>query len=209
MGRVTAWIGLGANVGDADATLARAIHALAALPDAAVVGVSRLYVTVPVGVSFQPDFRNAVVSVEVPAGPDPPTGALALLAALKGIERAFGRRRRRRWGPRPIDLDLLAFGDAELAVDRPPEGLSLDDVGGQSEGVRLLVIPHPEAAERLFVLAPWADLAPDLVPPGWTETVDAARRRRAAVEGPSSVRPVAEWDGAAWRLLSGTGPEGT
>ena len=192
---VVAYVGLGANVGDARRTLVAAVHALAALPGARLVGVSRLYVTRPVGVGDQPEFHNAVVALDVPAGPDPERGALALLVALKGIERAFGRQRRRRWGPRELDLDLLLFGDERISVERPPDGVSLD--AGHRD--RLLVVPHPEARDRLFVLAPLADLAPDVVPPGWDETVAIARDRRLGAEGPGAVRVVGEWAGHAWR----------
>jgi 2-amino-4-hydroxy-6-hydroxymethyldihydropteridine diphosphokinase len=158
--------------------------------------VSRLYATAPVGVTDQPEFRNAVVALDVPGGPDPATGAAALLVALKGLERSFGRRDRERWGPRELDLDLLVFGRSKLSVDRPPEGRSVD--AGKSE--RLLVVPHPEAQRRLFVLAPLADLAPGLRPPGWGETVESARRRQTSIEGPGSVRPVARWsDSEGWR----------
>ena len=192
--RVRAYVGIGANVGDAPATLAAAIHALAALPDTRVVGVSSLFATRPVGVVDQAGFSNAVVALDVPAGPDPETGAVALLIALKGIERAFGRQDRGRWGPRELDLDLLLFGDAALAVERPPEGASLDP----GRASRLLVVPHPEARRRLFVLAPLAELAPDLGPPGWDRTVREARDERLAEEGAEAARAVGRWDGAAW-----------
>ena len=167
--RVRAYIGLGSNVGDLRATLERAVKALDALPGARVRGVSRLYRTRPVGVTDQPDFLNAVVALDVPAGPDPETGALALLAALKQLEQAFGRQNRQRWGPREVDLDLLLFGRNSINVKRSDE--------------RWLVVPHPEAHERLFVLAPLADLAPGLVPPGWHESVETAKRRQRAIEG--------------------------
>ena len=85
--RVRAYVGLGANLGDAAATIAAGVHALAALPGARLRGVSRLYATEPVGVVDQPEFRNAAVALDVPAGPDPATGALALLVALKRLER--------------------------------------------------------------------------------------------------------------------------
>ncbi len=192
--RTRAYIGLGANLGDPAATLAAAVHALAALPGARVAGVSRLYASTPVGVADQPEFRNAVVALDVPAGPDPAAGATALLVALKGLERAFGRRERRRWAPRELDLDLLVFGRARLAIDRPPAGRSLDADTDPDRAVQLLEVPHREARDRLFVLAPLADLAPRLVPPGWGETVRSARRRRLAVEGSGAVRPVARWD---------------
>jgi 2-amino-4-hydroxy-6-hydroxymethyldihydropteridine diphosphokinase len=198
--RVRAYVGLGANLGDAAATIASGVRALAALPGARLRGVSRLYATEPVGVVDQPEFRNAAAALDVPAGPDPATGATALLVALKQLERAFGRRERERWGPRELDLDLLVFGRAQLALDRPPEGVSLDP--GKAD--RLLVVPHRDAAERLFVLAPLADLAPRLVPPGWHETVVGATRRRLAVEGSDAVRPIARWDptGAGWVATS-------
>jgi 2-amino-4-hydroxy-6-hydroxymethyldihydropteridine diphosphokinase len=197
MRRVRAYVGLGANLGDAGATLAAGIRALATFPNVRLRAVSRLYVTVPVGVLEQAAFRNAVVAIDVPAGPDPATGATALLIALKQLERAFGRRARERWGPRELDLDLLVFGRARLALDRPPDGLSLD----RAKPDRLLVVPHPEAAERLFVLAPLADVAAGLVPPGWPETVAAAAARRRLVEGDDAARPIATWDGdrSAWR----------
>ena len=200
MQRVRAYIGLGANLGDAAGTLARAIGALAALPGVHLRAVSRLYATEPVGVVDQPAFRNAVVALDVPAGPDPATGATALLIALKQLERAFGRRDRERWGPRELDLDLLIFGRAELALDRPPEGMSLDP--GKAD--RLLVVPHPEARERLFVLAPLSDIAAGLVPPGWGETVATAAARQLQIEGVSAASPVARWDveRADWRPIS-------
>jgi 2-amino-4-hydroxy-6-hydroxymethyldihydropteridine diphosphokinase len=190
-GRVRAYVGFGANVGDAAATLAAGVHAVAALPGARLAGVSRLYATAPVGVVDQAEFRNAAVALDVPAGPDAVTGALALLLALKTIERAFGRVERERWGPREIDLDLLVFGRHELRVERPPAARS----GSPAKaGVQWLEVPHPSARERLFVLAPLADLAPGLRPPGWGQTVATARDRAAALEGPGAVRPVATWD---------------
>ncbi len=201
--RTRAYVGLGANVGDAAATLAAAIRALEVLPGVGLVGVSRLYATTPVGVTDQSPFRNAAVALDVPVGPDASTGALALLIALKGLERAFGRRRRRRWGPRELDLDLLVFGRARLAVERPAEGRSVDARDDPAKAVRLLVVPHPEARERLFVLAPLADLAPGLVPPGWGESVATARARRAIAEGPDAAVPIAAWDRPArtWQPL--------
>jgi 2-amino-4-hydroxy-6-hydroxymethyldihydropteridine diphosphokinase len=168
--------------------------------------VSRLYVTAPVGVVDQPPFRNAVVGLDVPAGPDPATGATALLIALKQLERAFGRQDRERWGPRELDLDLLVFGRARLALDRPPDGLSLDP--GKAD--RLLVVPHPEAARRLFVLAPLADVAAGLTPPGWGETVGTAAARRRVAEGDEAARAIAIWDGdvGRWQPISTGEPAG-
>jgi 2-amino-4-hydroxy-6-hydroxymethyldihydropteridine diphosphokinase len=197
LGRVRAYIGLGANIGDAADTLAAAIHALAALPGVRLAGLSRLYATAPVGVTDQPEFRNAVVALDVPSGRDPVTGALALLIALKGLERAFGRRVGPRWGPRALDLDLLVFGRHAICAERPPEARSDDPARA---AVQWLTVPHAGARERLFVLAPLGDLAPGLRPPGWGETVATARDRRMSIEGPAAVRPVASWDqvAAAW-----------
>lgn len=155
--------------------------------------MSRLYATVPVGVEDQPEFRNAAAAIDVPNGPDPATSATALLIALKSIERAFGRQERERWGPRELDLDLVIFGRHRIAVERPLEARSADPSKPTD-----LVVPHRLAGERLFVLAPLADLAPGLVPPGWTETVATARARRARDEGPDAVRAIASWDGAGW-----------
>lgn len=194
MRHVRAYVGLGANLGDAPATLAAGIHGLGALPGARLRGISRLYATRPVGIADQPDFSNAVVALDVPAGPDPATGAVSLLVALKKLERAFGRQDRERWGPRELDLDLLIFGRARLTLDRPPQGLSLDP----GKAAHLLVVPHPEVHERLFVLAPLSDLAAALVPPGWGETVATARRRREGIEGPDAIRAVARWAGEGW-----------
>ena len=165
--RVRAYIGLGSNMGDSEQTLARAVHALAARPGTRLRGVSRLYATEPVGFTDQPEFRNAVVALDVPAGPDPATGALTLLSGLKALERSFGRVARARWGPRELDLDLLVFGRARLSVDRPAAARSIDAETDPAKAVKLLVVPHPAAIARLFVLAPLADLAPGLVPPGW------------------------------------------
>jgi 2-amino-4-hydroxy-6-hydroxymethyldihydropteridine diphosphokinase len=184
--RVRAHVGLGANLGDAAGTLAGAIHALAALPGARLAGVSRLYATEPWGPVEQPEFRNAVVALDVPAGPNATTGAGALLVALKAIERAFGRRERERWGPRELDLDLLVFGRAHVSIERSDDSLAL-------------VVPHPLMAERLFVLAPLADLAAGLVPPGWPVSVRTACDRLIAAQGAGSVRPVARWDLVAGR----------
>lgn len=197
MARVRAYIGLGANLGDASATLAEAVRALAALPGVRLRGVSRLYATRPVGVEDQPEFRNAVAALEVPAGPDPAAGAVALLVALKSLERDFGRRPRARWGPREVDLDLLVFGRHRISVDRPPAGRSADP----GKASLPLVVPHVEARHRLFVLAPLSDLAPGLVPPGWGEPVATAAARQRRVEGDEAVRPIGRWGGNGWEPL--------
>jgi len=215
--RVRAYIGLGSNAGDSAVTLARAVTALGAMPAARLRAVSRLYATKPVGVLDQPDFHNAVVALEVPAGPDAEAGALAFLRQLKELEARFGRAAGRRWGPRVLDLDLLLFGRARILVERPPElagkGTRLPAgeapagaadggaAGSQPPEPTLLQVPHRDIADRLFVLAPLSDLAPRLVPPGWHETVATARTRREREEGREAARVVAAWDPVAgtWR----------
>ena len=192
--RVRAYVGLGANVGDAPATLAWAVEALGSLPGVRVSGVSALYVTAPWGVTDQPDFHNAVVALDVPARPDPVAAAVALLGQLKMLERLAGRRRRGRWGPRELDLDLLVFGRHRVTVERPPAARSNDAGLDPDKAARRLEVPHRDAGERLFVLAPLADLAPRLVPPGWSATVETRRRRAATNEAPDAVRRIGHWD---------------
>ena len=131
-----AFVGLGANLGDREATIRAA---LAALPD--VVAVSELRETDPVGVTDQPAFLNGAVVLETELSPR------ELLETLLAVERALGRERRERWGPRTIDLDLLLYGDA--TVDEPG-----------------LTVPHPRLHERRFALEPLLDLDAELVVPG-------------------------------------------
>ena len=201
---VRAYVGLGANIGDAEATLTEAVRALAALPGTRLRRVSRLYATEPVGVVDQPEFRNAVVALDAPAAVNPAIGAVALLSALKAIERDFGRQARGRWGPRELDLDLLVFGRGRVSIERPPAARSIDAESDPARASKLLVVPHAAAASRLFVLAPLADLVPRLVPPGWNETVETARRRQERIEGPGAVRAIGEWDARRrrWRHVS-------
>ena len=203
MGRARAYIGLGSNVGDGPSALAAAIGSVSAIPGARLAAVSDLYETRPVGLIDQPDFANAVLALDVPCGPDPAGAAMALLGALKEVERSMGRQERPRWGRREIDLDLLVFGRHALRVERPAVAGDADPAGSpdpaksrvpSQAGGRWLEVPHPGAASRLFVLAPIADLAPGLVPPGWGETVASAMRRAIRVEGADAVRRAARWD---------------
>ena len=136
-----AFVGLGANLGDREATLRRALELLGAEPAIDGVAVSSFRETDPVGYVDQPLFVNAAAAVETSLT------ARELLDRLLAVERALGRRRDGlRFGPRPIDLDLLLYGDE--VVDEP--GLTL---------------PHPRLHERTFVLEPLAELDPDLVVP--------------------------------------------
>ncbi len=130
-----ALVGLGSNVGDRRASLAHAVSLLRGAPSVRVVALSALYETPPWGYTAQAPFLNAVLSLDTALGPR------QLLVALKSFEARIGRRRTFRWGPRVIDLDLLAYDD--LTLDRP--GLSL---------------PHPAIPDRAFVLVPLADVDP-------------------------------------------------
>jgi 2-amino-4-hydroxy-6-hydroxymethyldihydropteridine diphosphokinase len=134
-----AFVGLGSNLGDREATLNLAVEKLRDLPETDVRAVSRFRDTAPVGIADQPRFLNGVV--ELKTGLDP----RVLLDALLGIERSLGRERTGvpRGGPRTLDLDLLLYGEAEI-----------DEPG--------LVVPHPRLAERRFVLEPLSDLDPAL-----------------------------------------------
>ena len=143
-----AYVGLGSNLGDREATIRAAI---AALPG--VVAVSALRETDPVGVVDQPRFLNGAARLETDLS------ARQLLDALLAIERELGRERRERWGPRTIDLDLLLYGDT--AVDEPG-----------------LTVPHPRLHERRFVLEPLAELDPALVVPGRGRVSGPARGAR-------------------------------
>jgi 2-amino-4-hydroxy-6-hydroxymethyldihydropteridine diphosphokinase len=141
---VQCFVALGANLGDPVATVKAALDALAALPDARLQAVSSLYRTAPIGLKHQPDFINAVAALELdPAVLPAPT----FLARLFAIESAFGRQRSVPNAPRTLDLDLLLYGDS--VSDDP-----------------CCLLPHPRMHERAFVLAPLAEIAPNLLIPG-------------------------------------------
>ncbi|MDE2867821.1 MAG: 2-amino-4-hydroxy-6-hydroxymethyldihydropteridine diphosphokinase [Chloroflexota bacterium] len=150
-------IGLGSNVGDRLAHLRKAVDGLRSV--LRHVEVSHVYETSPEGVLTQPPFLNAAVRGETTEGPQ------RLFFWAKSLELAAGRRPGPRLGPRQLDLDIIAFGDLVVATPR-------------------LNIPHAAFAERGFVLAPLADLAPDLVLPGAEATVSTLAKRvgRAGIE---------------------------
>ena len=133
-----AYIGIGSNVGDREANCLKAIELLSEAGK--VISVSSLYYTEPVGYQEQEDFINAVVSLETDLS------ARELLNACRAIEDRLGRKRTVRWGPRTIDLDILLYGD--LMMSEPD-----------------IVIPHPSMEARRFVLAPLAEIAPDVLHP--------------------------------------------
>jgi 2-amino-4-hydroxy-6-hydroxymethyldihydropteridine diphosphokinase len=157
---VRAYVGLGANLGDREGTIRRAVTLLGEADGVDAVALSTLRETEPWGPVAQPSFLNGVVALETELGPR------ALLDLLLGIERRLGRVRSERWGPRTIDLDLLLYGDTVV-----------DEAG--------LTLPHPRLHERRFALEPLAELAPDAVVPG-RGTVEELLRSLEAGEPSSS-----------------------
>jgi len=175
VGAEDVFIGLGANLGDSLATLAWAAERLMSLPQMRRVVVSSPWRTAPVGKMDQPDFYNAVARGQYAGGPQ------ELLAGLLAIEDERGRVRQERWGPRTLDLDLLLFGGRML--DEPE-----------------LTVPHPRMHERVFVLAPLMELAPDLLLPGLRRTP----AQLMAAMGPHE-RHTQEAQRAAWPLSARLG----
>ena len=129
-------IALGSNIGNSEENLDLAIALLREATD--VEKVSSYYVTKPVGYEAQPDFVNAVciINSQLPA--------IELLHMLHGIEKAMGRERTIKWGPRTIDLDIIQYGSILSSAEE-------------------LTLPHPRAFERKFVLEPWAEIEPDAI----------------------------------------------
>ena len=142
-----AWVGIGANLGDARANVADALARLTRLPETTLLRASSLYRTAPIDSSGD-DYINAAACL------DTRLDAHALLAALLGIEQAHGRERPYRNAPRTLDLDLLLYGDG--IIDDAPQ----------------LIVPHPRMHERAFVLAPLAEIAPELTIPGRGRVLD-------------------------------------
>ncbi len=135
------FISLGSNQGDRDLNLLRAVAEIGKLPETRITALSSFYDTEPVGFAEQENFLNAVLKIETSLTPQ------ALLAELQRIESAVFRRKRTiRWGPRPIDLDILFYGDLVLDGEE-------------------LTIPHPRLHERGFVLVPMAEIAPEFIHP--------------------------------------------
>ncbi|RJL22571.1 2-amino-4-hydroxy-6-hydroxymethyldihydropteridine diphosphokinase [Bailinhaonella thermotolerans] len=140
-------LSLGSNLGDRFDTLQGAVDALFDAPGLDFVAVSPIYETDPVGGPEQGPYLNVVVVAETAFGPR------TLLERAQGVEAAFQRVRRERWGPRTLDVDIVTVGD-ERSDD--PE----------------LTLPHPRAHERAFVLRPWLDVDPDAELPGRGRVAD-------------------------------------
>jgi 2-amino-4-hydroxy-6-hydroxymethyldihydropteridine diphosphokinase len=155
---VAAFVGLGANIQEPMAQLKQALVELTTIPETRMTARSSFYRTAPVGYLEQPDFINAVAKLETSLAPR------VLLDALHSIENRHGRRRTIRNAPRTLDLDLLLY--AEQVLDE--EGLTL---------------PHPRMHERAFVLAPLAEIAPEVLVPGRGRALELlARVDRSGVE---------------------------
>jgi 2-amino-4-hydroxy-6-hydroxymethyldihydropteridine diphosphokinase len=136
----SAYIGIGSNIGDKISNCRCAIEKMGRLPGCKITACSSVFKTEPEGVSEQDWFMNCVLQLTTTLSP------FQLIQALLSIEYAMGRRRRRRWEARIIDLDILLFGQEVIRS-------------------RDLVIPHPLMHKRKFVLEPLAQLAPELIHP--------------------------------------------
>lgn len=140
---VTAYLGLGSNLGDRRAALTQALALLDAAPGLRRRACSAIYETEPWGVAEQPPFLNLAAAFATTLPP------AALLAAAQQVETQVGRRPTYRWGPRRIDIDILLYANRVIAIPDPD-----------------LQIPHPRLSQRAFVLVPLAEIAPQLaVPP--------------------------------------------
>jgi 2-amino-4-hydroxy-6-hydroxymethyldihydropteridine diphosphokinase len=155
---IDVFLGLGTNLGDRPANLARALSALET--EGRITALSSVYETDPMGFTDQPRFLNMVARLETDRSAD------ALLQRIRTVEAGAGRERTFRNGPRTLDVDILLYGDAQLHTDG-------------------LTIPHPRMRDRPFVLVPLLEIDPDLVEPG---TGTPYRELLAAAGGPGGIR---------------------
>lgn len=169
------FVAVGANLGDRESTLAAVIRALEVEPDVLLLAASTVYETDPIGPGEQAAYLNAVIGLRTWLSP------IELLHRLQDIERMLGRDRSAaavRWGPRTIDLDLLFYGDRVIEM---PE----------------LIVPHPRAHERAFVLMPLVELAPDYVHPRLGATIEAIAATLLGAAGLRPWRRPEGWPGSA------------
>lgn len=168
------YVALGANLGDRDATFTAAIRAIESESELLLLAASPVFETEPFGPAGQGAYLNAVVKLRVWLGP------AELLRRLQFIETALGRDRRResqRWGSREIDLDILFFGDR--CIESPD-----------------LVVPHVRAHQRIFVMAPMAEIAPSFVHPKLGITMEVIARSFSDRDGVRAWSRPAGWPGS-------------
>jgi 2-amino-4-hydroxy-6-hydroxymethyldihydropteridine diphosphokinase len=160
-------LGLGGNIGDPPAAMSHALRAIDAHQDCRVTAVSRLYLTPPWGKTDQADFFNCCALVETRLEPED------LLDLCLAIEKDMKRVRDERWGPRTLDIDILAYGTREQKTDK-------------------LELPHPRMTERAFVMLPLADLAPQMMISGKKAETWAGSLNSTGIR-------IAKGDGLWWR----------
>ena len=158
MAHVTAYLGLGTNLGDRESNLRAALQLLEGCGE--IIAVSSIYETTPWGYLDQPDFLNCACAIATQLD------SQSLLAATQTVELDLGRRPNFRFGPRLIDVDILLHGEATHRTND-------------------LEIPHPRMARRAFVLVPLAEIAPDIQHPAMEETISSLA---AKVDGREGVR---------------------
>ena len=165
MEAVTAFLGLGSNLGDREAHLARATQLLEESPAVEISRSSSLYQTAPWGYLEQPHFLNSVLEIATTLDPVP------LLELTQSIERFIGRQPGIRFGPRLVDIDILLYGDQSVCLEQPD-----------------LQIPHPRMHLRAFVLVPLSELAPGLILPNFSSRIEELR------DGVDGKEGVTLWD---------------
>jgi len=170
-------LGLGSNADDAPDQILKALRALHRPPDLTLISISHFYRSEPWGVPVQPFFLNAAARGQTPLSPED------LLARLKGVETDLGRREGTHWGPRLIDLDLLAYASRTLDTPR-------------------LTVPHPFFLERSFAFYPAAEIWPDWVHP--LEGRDLRELARTLVFSTASIRLESPSPDALMEALSGS-----
>ena len=171
METVTAYLGLGTNLGSRELNLSKALQSLANSPDLHIIRSSSFYETAPWGYTDQPNFLNCAVEIGTKLSP------VELLELAKCIESDLGRQENFRYGPRLIDVDILLYGNETIHLDQPD-----------------LEIPHPRITERAFVLVPLTEIAPDIIDPMLNVSIADLLEKVAGMEdvkvwGPAPTMP--------------------
>lgn len=159
------YIGIGANLNGPEQQIIEAVTALAALPDSKLVALSSLYGSKPLGPQDQPDYLNAVAAIDTQLEP------LALLDLLQAQEQIQGRIKKRHWGERNIDLDILLYGDLQMRSER-------------------LNIPHHELDKRSFVIIPLSETEPSLILPDGRAIAELTPEFEGEIQRLKSLPPV-------------------